>query len=34
MHTTILIGESERKKPFGRPKRRREDIRMYLKEIG
>jgi hypothetical protein len=31
----ILVGKHEGKRPFGRPRRRREDnIRMVLREIG
>jgi hypothetical protein len=30
----ILIGKLERKRPFGRPKSRCDDIRMDLREIG
>jgi len=31
----ILVGKSERKRPLGRPRRRRKDnIRMNLREIG
>jgi hypothetical protein len=28
------VGETERKIPLGKPKRRREDIKMDLREIG
>jgi len=30
---TILVGKSEGKRPLGRPKRRFEDITIYLREI-
>jgi hypothetical protein len=30
----ILVGKREGKRPFGRPRRRWEDIRMDLREIG
>jgi hypothetical protein len=30
----ILVGKLERKRPLGRPRRRWEDIRMDLREIG
>jgi hypothetical protein len=30
----VLVGKSEGKRPFGRPRRRRDGIRMNLREIG
>jgi hypothetical protein len=29
-----LVGKPERERPLGRPRRRREDIRMDVREIG
>jgi hypothetical protein len=30
----VLVGKPERKRPFGRPRRRwEEDIKMYLQEV-
>ena len=30
----VLVGKPERKRPFGRPRRRWEDIKMDLQEVG
>jgi hypothetical protein len=30
----VLVGKPDRKRPLGRPRRRREDIKMNLQEVG
>ena len=30
----VLVGKPEGKRPLGRPRRRWEDVRMYLQEVG